>query len=702
MRLQKDKNRKRKRILSAVSAFVLAIYLGDLFSVQVVHSSDYKEKMHRASYYTVSVKASRGEILDRNGESLVSNREGFSVIFDSARFPSSKNIQERNIIVDRLVKLFRANDCEWIDAVPLEFDSAGNPVFPQGRESEIAYLKSKDILNLNEYASAQNCMDAIIEKYSLQNYSLQEAKDIASVYFSMFKNEFSASSPYTFAEDVPMKIVALIKENSDDYTGVDISVVSYREYADGTIAPHIIGTVGVISEEEYKSKSAELKTKLGEKGITTEQADQLKNDAYAMDDDIGKSGIEQLMESYLRGSPGKKRVEIDYEGNADESLTVAPRAGNTVILTIDKDIQAVAQQALEKRILELTAAEGLEAAGACVVLNCKTGEILAAASYPSYDLSTFYDDYNSLAANPASPLWNRVTQSTYAPGSTFKPVVALAALQEGVINKDSIFLCEGEFEYMDRSFGCLDYHGNLDVVSAIDKSCNIFFYNTADKLGISKMNTYASLFGLGSKTGVELPEVSGILASPENRRSAGGVWYSGDTIQAAIGQSDNLFTPIQLANYCATIANNGIRYVPHIIKSVKSADYSDSILDKTPEIAAEADISQEYFDIVKEGMRRVATTGFCQYAFENVPVKCGAKTGTSQVQKYRNGAYVKGNNGFLITFGPFDEPEIAIAVVIENVDSGTATANVAADIYEYYFGRTDSLSPAQGANSLLR
>lgn len=701
MRIQKAKNNNRKIVLSVISVILLMIYIGDLFSVQIVHSADYKEKMHSVSRYTVPVKAARGEILDRNGEPLVTNREGYSVIIDSARFPSQSRQQERNEVIFRLIQLFKKNGTKWIDSIPLVMGADGMPAFPENRDNEISYLKSEDLLNLNEYATAQNCMEAIIEKYSLQNYSVSDARDIASVYYSMFKNQFSAAVPYTFAEDVPMKLVAVIKENSDSFTGVDISVVSYREYADGTIAPHIIGSVGVISEDEYEDSQAELKTRLAEKGLTDGQISEIKNSAYSMDDEIGKSGVEQIMENYLRGKSGKKTVEIDSDGNAREYFSEEPQSGNTVILTIDKNIQQVAQQALEKRILSLTAAEGLEAAGACVVIDCKTGDVLASASYPSYNLAEYYDKYDSLAANPAAPLWNRVTQSTYAPGSTMKPVVALAALQEGIIDENTTFLCEGSFDYMGTTFGCLEYHGNLNVKSAIDKSCNIYFYNTADKLGISKMNTYASLFGLGSKTGIELPEVSGVLASPENRRSKGSVWYSGDTVQAAIGQSDNLFTPLQLANYCATIANNGTRYVPHIIKSVKSSDYSETQFDTHSEIAAQADISKENFDIVKEGMKRVATTGFCQYAFANLPVIAGAKTGTSQVKKYRNGSYVKGNNGFLITFAPFENSEIAIAVVIENVDSGTATANVAADIYEYYFSRTETLAPVQNYGSLL-
>lgn len=701
MYIPKKKNRTRKIFLSVIGITMICIYVVDLFSVQIVHGDEYRERMNSVSVYTMPVKASRGEILDRNGESLVSNRQGYSVIFDYARFPSSSEKTKRNAIINSLLTLFHEKNCEWNDGVPLMLNEAGEAVFPEDREPEVLYMKSEDILDLNDYATPQNCLDAAIEKYELSSFDKPRARELFSVYFSMFKNQFSASSPYTFAEDVPMEVVAHIKENSDIYPGVDISIDSYREYPDGKVAPHLIGTVGVMSSDEYESKSAETREELANKNLTEEEIQEIKKKAYAMDDDIGKSGIESVMESYLRGSVGEKTVVIRADGSSEEYYSKEPSSGNTVILTIDKDIQQVTQQSLEKRILELTAAEGLEAAGAAVVIDCTNGDIIAAASYPSYDLSTYYDDYDSLVKNPASPLWDRTVQSTYAPGSTMKPVMALAALQEGVIDEYTTFYCDSVFEYLDQQYECLDAHGSLDVRGAINHSCNIFFYNVADKLGIKRMNTYSSLFGLGSKTGIEIPEVSGVLAGPDYRESKGLPWYSGDTIQAAIGQSDNLFTPIQLANYCATIANNGTRYVPHVIKSVKSSDYAKTIFETKPEIAAVADIDPHYFTVVKEGMRRVVTEGFCQYSFANVPVSSAAKTGTSQVKKIVNGSLVKGNNGFVIAFAPYEDPKLAVAIVIENVDSGTATSNVAADIFEYYFSKQDTLSPVQNEGTLL-
>ncbi|MBQ6021187.1 MAG: hypothetical protein IJL26_13520 [Clostridia bacterium] len=701
MRKIAPKNRTRTVILSVLAGLIALIYVGDLFSVQVVHGEEYREKMRAVTEYTVPVKAARGDILDRNGNVLVTERQGFSVVFDYTRFTDGTDRAKRNEIISRLILLFDENEQEWVDALPLEIDAAGTPFFPDDRENEIRYLKSKDLLNMNDYATAENCFAAAVEKYELQDYDPRMARDIASVYYSMFKTQFSAAAPYTFASDVPIELVAVIKEKNFDFTGVDAQVVTYREYPDGTIAPHLLGVVGVMNETEYAAKTAQTTELLADDTKTDEQKKQIKKRAYAMNDVIGKTGVEAVMESYLRGTAGERTIRIDADGAAEEFWSATPQTGNTVILTLDRDLQKVAQQALRSRILELTGYSDLEAAGAVVVLDTTNGEVLAAASYPSYDLSTYYEDYNELAADPAAPLWNRTLQSTYAPGSTMKPAMALAGLQEGVINRGTTFYCSSKFEYMDHVFGCLSAHGSLNVENALKYSCNIFFYNVADKLGINRMNRYSTMFGLGSKTGIELAEAAGVLASPAHRNARGLTWYSGDAIQAAIGQSDNLFTPIQLANYVATIANGGTRWVPHIVKSVCTADFSETVFETEPEVAATAEVSAENFNIVREGMLLVTTEGSVRETFSQVQEKCAGKTGTSQVKKIVNGALVKGNNGFFISYGPYESPELAIAVVVENVDSGSATADVAAEIYKYWFSRTDSVPPAQAVGVVL-
>ena len=332
-------------------------------------------------------------------------------------------------------------------------------------------------------------------------------------------------------------------------------------------------------------------------------------------------------------------------------------------------------------------------------MDVNSGAVLAVATYPSYNLETYYDDYAALAGNPASPLWNRALQSTYEPGSTFKLGIALAGLEEGVITRDSTVYCNHIYkQFTDTTFKCLGYHGSVNVVEAINQSCNIFFYETGRQLGIDKMNDYCSRLGLGQKTGVEVNESTGVLAGIPYRESHGGVWYPGDTVQAAIGQSDNLFTPIQLCNYVATIANGGTRYKAHLVKCVKSADYTETIIDNTPIVLNETGISQNSINIVKEGMMRL---GRRTDAFKGLPVSVAGKTGTAESKAKVNGRIESGLNGFMVSFAPAEAPEIAVCVAIENLNSGSATAALVADIYRAYFQQANDVVPATEYNSVL-
>ena len=688
----------RKHALTIALSAVLIFFAADLFVVQIIKGDDYANSMKTLTTYNVTVEAPRGEILDRNGEKLVENKQVNEIVFEYASFPTDND--ERNRIILALIGVFEKNSCDWNNTLPLTFVE-GEITFSENRNSDISWLKSSSMLNLNDYATAQNCYDALCEKYSLDDYSDEDALKIAAVRYNMVKTEFSARNPYVFADDVPNSVAACVLEKKDSLTGVTVNISFARTYSDATLAPHIIGTVGVISSEEYAEQNDELNEALADENLSDSEKSILERSGYKINSDIGKSGIEAAAEEYLRGLTGEKIVSIDALGNVSETLTVAPETGNTVITTIDKNLQKVAQNALERRLKELSATEGLTAAGAVVVLDVNNADVLASVSYPSYNLDTYYEDYDELAADTASPLWNRAFMSTYAPGSTFKPAMALAGLETGVITANSTFYCDEEFEYKGTTFSCLSAHGSMNVRSSLNYSCNIFYYNLADILGIAKMNEYASLFGLGSKTGVELPEASGVLASIEYRESSGGVWRPGDTIQAAIGQSDNLFTPIQLANYCATIANGGTRYVPHVIKSVVSSDYSTVIMENEAEVAVETGIKAENLETVKLGMYDVANIGTCMEAFANLPVSVAAKTGTSQKLKKSGDTYVKGNNGFIITFGPYENAEIAIAVVIEDLDSGAATAQVAADIYEYYFSEINTVDGVEAVGSLI-
>ncbi len=693
--------KKAFRLASFAVFFVLIICVYSIVLIKTVIIDKSESNSDYVATYDVVVDAARGEIFDRNGASLVYNRQGNSIEFNAALFPSGND--ERNNIIAHLIELCESNGEEWIDNLPVIYNESDVLVFEENRETDIKNLKSANMLNLNPYATAENCLDALIEMYGLSGFGEKEARKIASVRYEMWRTGFSETNPYTFAQDVSNETVSVFKEKSEFFRGVDSVISSYREFSDGTLAPHILGVTGIISSDEYNARALELEENLNSGELSEEEKEIAQMNAYSLTDNLGKFGIENAMENYLRGKKGVKTISVDSQGDVSETYTLNPKQGYSVYLTIDSGLQRVAQEALAKRIEEL--AKGnyrLDAAGAVVVIDVDTGEILASASYPSFDLSEYFEKYDELAKESGVPLLNRVLQSTYEPGSTMKLSTAIAGLEENVINADSRFVCTHTFQYFDVTFSCLGTHGNINVETAIEKSCNIFFYNVSERLGIDVMNAYSSKLGLGEKTGVELSEAKGILAGRAYRESIGSTWQMGDTIQSGIGQSDNLFTILQLANYCATVANGGTRYKCHYIKRVTAADNSEVIYEAKPEIAEETGFSKSSVDTVKRGMLAVTTTGTCQYAFSKLGEKVGAKTGTTQVKKIVNGVTVEGNNGLNISFAPYDNPEIAIAVIIENLDSGTATATVSADIYDYYFSTKNQISDSQNTNTLLR
>ena len=690
--MNQDKRTSRVIISVCLLGLFLLLFAGRLVQLQLVHGAEYAEQGKSISSASTRVEAARGEILDRNGNPLVTNRQGNSITFTAEKFPADNKdeIAQRNQLVNSLIELLESKGEKWIDNLPLIYDESGKIAFPENRESDVAYLKSDEILHVNSYATAQNCLDALIEKYSLQEYTPEQARKIASVYYEMHRLMFSKRTPYTFAEDVSTQTVAEIKEKSDFYQGVEIEVVPYREYVDGALAPHILGMVGAISENEYE--------KYKEKG-------------YLQTDSIGKNGIEKAMEEYLRGTDGVKRTTKDDDGNITTEYVKEPEQGHTIILTIDKNLQKVANEALAKRIAELKAEQPDHPfCGAAVVIDVHTGEVLAAVSNPTYDISTYSKNYDELSKAENAPLWNRAMMSAYEPGSTMKPGIAITGLEEGVFNANTTYYCGGRGgyqRYRELKLGCsTGTHRNISVVHAIEISCNNFFFEAGYQIGIEKMNEYSRKFGLGQPTGIEIAEETGTLATPEYAESIGTPWRPGDTVQYAIGQSYNLFTPLQIANYAATIANGGTRYETHLVKSIKSYDYSKTVLEKEPVVSANLNISKSTIDLVHEGMRRVGDgTGFCARSFSKIKngVKAAAKTGTSQVKRKINGQWQNDYNAVLITYAPVNDPEIAIGIVIESGDTGVDCAPVAAEIYNQYFSGSESaMDLPQEGNTLLQ
>lgn len=669
----------RGKIMLALMLGAFAVFAGVLVHMQVFNYAYYTSAESAIKTRQAEMPATRGDILDRNGVPLVTSREANTVVFEASYFPPLSAQDERNRIIISLVNLLEGSGEAWIDRLPIELNSNGSAVFAENRKSDINYLRSAEMLDLNPYADAGLCMDALVERYGLQKYTLADARKIASVCYAMRRAAFSASSPYTFAEDISGDTAAKIKENSSFYSGVEIGVVSYREYTDGTLAPHILGTFGPITDKEYKAN---------------------KENGYTRNDTIGLSGIEKAMESFLRGQKGNKTFKTDAEGHVTEEITQQPVKGGNVVLTIDAGLQKVAQDALKKILLSNTSSP-ISPQGAVVVIDCNNGEILASASYPTYDNSRYFQDYNTIISMPGSPLMNRVLTGTYAAGSTMKPSTAIAGLQEGKITAETRIRCTGTYYYKGEPFKCDQYHEKpmVDVVAAIRESCNIFFYDTGVNLGISKINKYRTLLGLGQKTGTELYEEPGTLDSPEYRESYPKLdpWVPGLTLQSSIGQAGNLFTPVQLANYCATIANGGTRYRPHYVKTIKSANYAKTLLENNDEVVLVTNFDPKNLALIKEGMHQVATIGYCRTAFAGLPVEAAAKTGTAQLK--RNNKIT--HNGLLIGYAPYDKPQIAVCVVCEGFDSGTATSPVAAAIFDYWFSDRSDMPGPQNEGTLL-
>lgn len=663
MRLAREEKKGRFIALIVIFVCIFLVFSLILVRTQLINGDNYVKSSSLMSSST-QVKATRGQILDRNGAVLVGNRQGNDIIFDASEFPSYSKQEERNEIILSLINLFEKNKVEWINDLPIELDKNGNYQFIKDREKDIEKLEARDMLHLNKYATADDCMAEIVDRYSLEKYSKSDALKIGSVCCEMRQNIFNSANPYTFAMDVDDEIVSVIKENSSFYKGVDVQVVTYREYTDGTVAPHILGVTGVINAEEYA---------------------ELKDDGYAMDDVLGKSGIEKIFEENLKGTNGTRTVTTSTDGTKTTTVE-GLKNGDNVMLTIDAGLQKIAQESLAERCQSVGTANS--GGGAVVAVDCRTGEVLALASYPSYDLSTYYEDYNKLVSNTDSPLYNRATLSTYAPGSTAKASTAIACLEEGIITENSTKHCGYNYPFMGHNFVCQIDHDNttLNVKTALQDSCNsFFFYYGGEKLGIDKMNMYREMLGLGQETGIELGENTGILDSPSYRTSIGQTWLPGFSLQSAIGQAGNLFTPIQLANYVSTIANGGTRYENHIVKSILSADNSTTVLKKEPKILCETGFKKKNVDIVKAGMRLVVTNGSCHSTFGALDIAVACKTGTSQVDKTIRGVTATYTNGFNISFAPYDKPEIAVAVAVEGATSGGSCAPVACDIYNYYF-----------------
>lgn len=673
--MEKKINAKRTWVLFGLILAVCLVFGLVLIQIQIVHGQAYSELATKGATRSQTIQAARGEITDRYGRPLVQNKVGYNVTLDKAYLTRG----EENEIILRLLKLLSAAGDEWIDKLPV---TETEPfAFREGQDEAVSRLK--DFLNVGPYTNVQDVMSWLIERYGLEGYEPRQQRQLAGIRYEMERQGFSLTTPYTLAEDVAVSTVIQIKERSYELSGVMVMESTIREYVAGDVAPHLVGQIGPIYAEEYA---------------------QLKNKGYAMNDIIGKSGVEEAFESQLRGVNGRRTITLNSNGEViDAAVTTSPVPGNSIMLTLDINLQRVAQDALESEILWLQdngkEGEGKEAtAGAVVAIDCKTGEILAMASYPTYNLASYSQDYHDLLANPNNPLFNRALQGTYAPGSIFKPLVGTAGLQEGTITPSYTYTCNHVYTfYDDYQPRCLGWHPNFSVMEALRVSCNIFFYDLGRQLGIDTLTDYAKQFGLGEPTGIELPEALGHMASPAYSQSIGETWNPGDVLQTSIGQGKSLFTPLQLATYTATLANGGVRMKSHLVKSIKSYGLDETVQEIVPEVAVDMGLSETAVKAIRDGMIRASGqngySGTSGAYFGDYPISVASKTGTPETTGFPNGTY--------ICYAPADDPQIAVAVVIENGYHGYWGAAVAKAVFdEYFFGKTNDQQPT-AAGTLL-
>ena len=668
----------KRRVIALLAFFgaFLLLFAVVLYDAQILHGGENRAKSISSNAASETVTASRGIITDRNGKVLVSNRLAYTLVFDRSGFDDDAAL---NAAILRLVQLCEETGTGWNDTLPI--GRVGNFLRYSNARSE-TFDKFIEKNDLTSGASGRQLLSELRELYHVdESLSEREARLIVGVRY-----ELHSRDSYTFAEDVSTEVLSLITDGR--YEGVTIRTASARVY-NTALAAHILGTIGPIWQEEWSSSEDTGYVGYADKG-------------YSMNDLVGKDGVEKAFESYLRGTDGRRLITTDETGKiTGELYTREPQPGGTVALTLDIDLQADVEAALAETISGMIDKDSNERGGAAAVVSVGTGEVLALASYPTYDLSTFNEDYDELVNDQRLPMFNRATQGIYAPGSTFKMVTAVAALESGIITPSSIIQDRGIYTYYkDPQPMCWIYsqtgstHGRINVSQAITDSCNYFFYEVGRLTGIRTLDSYASQFGLGQSTGIEIGDSSGVLASPEWAESHDQEWTDGQTITAAIGQSYNLFTPLQLANYVATLVGGGDHYQAHLLKNVKAYDNSRLLYMYDDKPMNTVEISDSTLSAVTRGMHELTVSGSVAYAFENCVVSAGAKTGSAQV-----GTDIA--NGVFVAYAPYENPEIAVAIVIEKGGSGAALANTAVEIINSWFSRAQD-GTAIGENTLLK
>ena len=671
---------RRMMLLIAAAAVIIGLYGFRLIFLQLVNGDSFTAQATNTTDYKFTVTAARGDIVDSKGERIASSTTGYSVVLNKLLMGD----EDLDTMLQKIVELLGKNGESWNDSLLIgQPDAAGHYEFTAASDNaaeQKALAAMKDNLGLQQYATADDVMEKLVEDYDLADFSLYWQRVLSGIHYEMQLQAFSNVNNFVMAENVSEATVATIKENSLSLPGVEIVETSTRSYEQGTVLPHVLGRVGKITAEKWKVTD--------ENGQVTYP---LKEKGYNMNDIIGISGLESAYEDELRGKDGVETITRNSDGViVNTALTTVPEPGHTVQLTIDSEFQKAVDQALAKNVewIKNTYADSKQAnAGAVVVIDVKTGGVLAASNYPSFDQNLYAAQYSEYSADENMPLFNRALQGLYTPGSTYKPSVAVAGLDTGLLNRNSTVNCTRVYTYYkDYRPRCAQHgHGNgpIDVINAIKWSCNIFFYDVGRRLTSDVYDAYAYKLGLGQRTGVEVSEALGHLTTKNDSN-----YTESLDIQAAIGQGNTAVTPIQLATYAATLANRGTRYRTHFVKAILDSNTGKTLEETQPEVMDVVEDKGETFDLVREGMKGVAQT---IPALAGYPYTIACKTGSPQRSEgyYVGSTYKHYTNAAMIAYGPAEDPEIAIGVVVEYGGAGARTGQLVADIFNAYYAMKD-------------
>ena len=650
-----------------------------LFNLQIIHGAEYRETSNTRLTRESVLEADRGKISDSSGTVLAGVKSQYSVVL----YKTSVSTENLNNTILNLINILTANGDSYEDEFLININPYSFKL--EEEESQKAWKKAN---NINEDYTAEEVFNYYKKKYEITTDSVEDARKIIAIRYLISYKGYSNTKSLKIASNISEASLHQIKEQNTNLSGVEIQESSIRTYPYGNLASHILGRIGKIEENELKGNE----------------------DTYNQNDIIGKAGIESVFEKYLKGKSGVKQIDMNVDGTTtNEYVSKEAVSGSNVVLTIDSKLQNITEQALKNNV-EKIASGGFGKvynadAGAAVVLNIKSGEVLAMASYPDYNPSDFVNGINTSTWNyyingATKPLENKAISAMYSPGSTYKMATAIAGLESGAITTTEKINDTGVYKKYNSEWKCWIYssygygHGRFNVSQAIKHSCNYFFYELGDRIGIDTLAKYSYYLGLGHKTGIELTgEISGVLASTKIAEQEHRVWNPGETISAAIGQSYNTFTPLQMAKYVAMIANGGKKLDVTIVKSIINADGSEVPRDEyetcvnekigtTEDDSEDFSFNQDNVNAILEGMRGVTSEsgGTAYSTFANFNIEVGGKTGSAQtgVEGY--------TNAWFVGFAPFDDPEIAVVVFVRNGGHGSYTAEVARDIMAQYFG----------------